>query len=281
MRLLTPSGARSFCQSFSGSPRTSDVDVAKYLDSFRSGKLFKEGTRDFEDLRDCLLRDAERQAFLAAGNFATVHRGLQAGVVGWSVVGLYYSSYFAARSLLSMHGGWVDANRRWVGLTDTTAGGLEFTYFKSAHPSIPRRLGTHKAFWSVFYHATTGLHAHADPAHAYALSPVQSSTTWLIDKRNEINYNAAAALKLTSSFTSRYDPGSIPTCFPGELKVYKNVANSLLALVAQFRIANGLSSDLSIGGTADLNAAITDLIRQNAPEDLRTHCQDAIAQFAA
>lgn len=281
MRLLTPSGARNFCQSFSGSAITHGIEVGKHLDTFRTVRAFNEGSPDFDDLRDCLLRDAERQTFLAAANFATAHRGMQAGSTAWTLIGLYYSAYFSARAILAMHGGWVDANRRWLGLTNLTSGSLELTYSRSAHPSIPRGWGTHKAFWSVFYHAVPSLIAHAPAADSFALSPVQSSTTWLIDKRNEMNYNSATSIKATDEFLTRYNPASIPACLPGELKVYKNISSSLLALTSQFRTAHGLRSDIGIGGHATLGEAIDGLVRVEAPADLAAHCAQVIRQFAA
>lgn len=281
MRLLTPSGARNFCQGFSASANTRDVDVGKYLDRFQRGRTFRERTRDFESLRDCLLRDAERQTFLAASNFANAHRGLQASSASWTLVGLYYTSYYAARAILAMHGGWVDANRRWLGLTDLTTDALEFTYYRSPHTAIPRKHGTHKAFWNVFYHAVSALEPYADVAHSYALSPVQSSATWLIDNRNKINYQPAMSMKLVSDFFSRYDPASIPAFFPGDLKVQLNVATSLLAITAQFRVSHGLRSDLNICGQPDLNAAIDQLIRLDTPNPIKNHCRTMIDQFSA
>lgn len=281
MRLLTPSGARSFCQSFTGSPDTQDIDVGKHLDTFRTVRLFHEGTPEFEALRDCLLRDAERQTFLAAANFATAHRGLQAGSMSWTLVGLYYSAYFAARAILSMHGGWVDANRRWLGLTNLSPGSFEFTYSRSAHSAIPKGWGTHKAFWSVFYHAVPTLQAHAPVAHAFSLSPVQSSNTWLISNRNEMNYNSATSIKATNEFVARYDPTSIPACLPGDLKVYKNISSSLLAVVSHFRTSYGLQSDVQIGGHSNIGDAIEILLKRDAPPELIAYCRQTITEFAA
>lgn len=281
MRLFTPSGARYFCQAFGSDASTLNIDFGKHLLKFKAGKSFKEGTNEFNSLRDCLLRDAERQAFLAAGNFAQVHRGIQGSNAAWSVVGFYYSAYFAARSLLAMHGGWVDSNRAWLDLSDSKQGSIEFIVRKSAHPSIPSKWGTHKAFWTVFYHAAKSIQNYAVAPHSYALSPIQSSDTWLIDNRNRLNYEAAASVRLTNDFLNRFDPAQIPACLPGDLKVYRNVAESLLALVAQFRVANGLATDINVGLQGNLTASITNLVRAPGPITLQTYSTDAIANFSS
>ena len=281
MRILTQSGARHFCQNFSASTNTPEIEVGTYLDRFRSGKTFAEGTPEFDDLRDCLLRDSERFAFLAAANFASTYRSLQACSAPWSVVGFYYTSFFAARSLLGMNGGWVDADRRWIDVTNLTPGSIELTYRRTKHTAIPNRHGTHKAFWAVFYHAARILHPYAAAQHAYALAPVQSSTSWLIDNRNKLNYGSAAAAKLVAEFLARFDAADVPNTLPGDLKVCRNIALSLLALVHQFRTSQGLTSDMNIGGAATLTDAIDLLVRQSRPPEIDTYCDTTLVGFAA
>lgn len=281
MRILTPSGARHFCQNFTSSASTSSVEVGRYLARFRSGRTFVEGTTEFENLRDCLLRDSERFSYHAAAAFASTLRSLQACSAPWACVGLYYTSFFAARALLSMHGGWVDGDRQWLEVTNINPGSIAITLRTSRHPGIPPRQGTHKAFWAVFYVACRQLQQHAVVQHSFALSPVQSSPTWLIDNRNRINYGSASAAKLVNEFTQRFNPADVARSLPGDVKVFKNVAESLLALVHQFRTAHGLATDASIGGEPDLTLAIDTQIRSNRPNEIDTYAANELLNFVA
>lgn len=281
MRILTPSGARHFCQNFSSSASTSSQEVGRYLSKFRSGRVFIEGTAEFNNLRDCLLRDSERFAFHAAAAFASTLRSLQASSAPWACVGLYYTSFFAARSILGMHGGWIDGDRQWLEATNISPGSISITLRTSRHPVIPPRQGSHKAFWSVFYFACRTLQPYAAAQNSFALSPVQSSNTWLIDNRNKINYGSARAARLVDEFYRRYNPANVTRSLPGDVKVFKNVAESLLALANQFRVAHGLATDIAICGAGDLTTAIDNQIRAGRDATLDAYAAQELLSFVA
>ncbi|WP_143006572.1 hypothetical protein [Aquimonas voraii] len=228
-----------------------------------------------------MLRDSERLAYHAAATFASTLRSLQASSAPWSCVGLYYTSFFAARSILGMHGGWVDGDKQWLEATNINPGSIEITLRTARHPAIQAKQGSHKAFWSVFYFACRPLHPHAAAQHSFALSPVQSSSTWLIDNRNRINYGSADASKLVDEFQRRYDPTNVAQSLPGDVKVFRNVAISLLALANQFRRAHGLATDAPPVGALNLDEAINNQIRANRDVALDAFSSAELMNFVA
>ncbi len=136
MKIFTPPGASHFSGTFSRAAATVATDVKDYLDRVGGKKFFLEDSPEFAELRDCMIREAERYVFLSATTYAASLRALRASAVSWSVVGLYYSTFFAAKALLEMHGGWVDGPSRWLEASKSQPGSLELTFYKTDHPYL-------------------------------------------------------------------------------------------------------------------------------------------------
>lgn len=281
MRILTQAGARHFCQSFGASPDSARIEVGKFTQGMNSGRATREGSKPYGDLRDCLLRDSERFIFLGASNFASGLQHMRAASAAWAVVGFYYSSFYSARALLAMNGGWADGEKAWIEVTGANPGSIELTYKRSRHPALGRNEKSHRAFWTIFYSACRSIQRYAPPQHSYALSPVQNSVSWLSDNRNRINYGAESALGLTEELLARFNPADVGNSLPGDVKVFRNIAKSMLANAAQFRTSNGLSTDIQIGGNATLTASIDGLVRSARPEALNDYAITEIETFAA
>lgn len=280
MNILTPSGAKHFCSGFSSAQTTALIDVRNYLGG--RSKSFPEGTPRFDELRDCLIRESERYAFLSAAAYAASWRIVRASAASWAIVGFYYSAFFAAKSLLGMHGGWIDGPNRWLEVTNGNPSSLELTFKKTTHPLLTTLASgsSHKAFWTVFYSALRPLGPYV-PAHtAFALQPVHSSETWLIDNRNNFNYSPNQALRLLWDFLARFDAHSMPSCFPGDLKVFSNIAVAMQQIVHDFRVAHNLAGDVFAGNYTDLRDAVDQLIRADRETDLDTYSARQIGTFS-
>lgn len=278
MRVFSPSSARHFCSGFSGHTASATSEVDTLLVNLGSPKVVKEGTGNYDALRDCILREAERSIFMAAAKRIAALRALSEATAAWTVVGLYYSCFFSARALLAMHGGVVLKNKRWLEVENSTPGKIELKINKTQHAAANTgKFGSHQYFWKVFYHAAQSIYPFAPATDAHALDPVSASETWLIDARNQYNYKTTDALALLSDFAVRFDATKVPGCFPGTIAVFSNVATALQSLTHYFRRDYGLQSDLLAGRFASIDDAVNHWIRAQVNPALSDHA-DAVAQ---
>lgn len=265
MRLLTPTSAGHFCASFSANTSTQVCTVKEYLrrSANRNVRSFVEGTPKFAEFRDCLLREAERSLFFSNALYSNAMTANRAATSGWTFVTLYYSAFMAAQGLLAMHGGWIVGKDFWIESTNGTPGSLELTVRKTIHPRLTSLKGpsSHKAFWSLFYWAVRTLHTHAPNQLAFALTPIQSSDTWLIDTRNKYNYQMPAALQLMQHFSQGYNGQQLPQSMPSQIVTVDNTATALLELGADWRAAYSLSSDIVAGTYPTLQSALSGLVK--------------------
>lgn len=281
MRILTQAGARHFCQSFSASATSSDIEVARHLKRLAPTRPLREGHQSYADLRDCLLRDAERFCFLAASNYASALRHLSAASSAWAVTGFYYSSFFSARALLAIHGGWIDGDKSWLEVTGAAPGSIELTLRRTRHPGLSGRDKSHRAFWTIFYGVAPQFQRYAPAQHAYSLSPVQNSPSWLSDNRNRLNYGSANSFELASDFLSRFNSANIASSLPGDVKVFRNVAKSMLENASAFRTASGLATDVHLAGFGNISEAVAELIRVERNPYLSRFAEEEIERFVA
>lgn len=266
MQILTPSGAKHFCQSFSADASTAHCTVRDFLGRHAKTKRnFSEGSAEFNALRDCLLREAERSLFLSNALYANALRTNRESTSWWSHVTLYYAAFFAARGLLAMHGGWLIDRDLWIEVTNQTTGSIQLTINRTRHPQLTSNSAnsTHKSFWRVFYWAVRSLHTHAPNNLAFALSPIQSRDTWLIDSRNELNYHSTKALDSINEFINNYNALNLPGSLPRHLRVIDNAANALLELAATWRATYNLAADVLSNRQPTLQAALDLMIKNN------------------
>jgi hypothetical protein len=222
-----------------------------------------EGSPKFAELRDCILREAERMLFISnalSGNALVANKGASSP---WTLVTLYYSAFLAAQGLLAMHGGYMVDRKIWVECKNTQGGSLALNIHRTLHPRLVHLSGpsSHKAFWTLFYYAVRSLYTHASNQLAFALTPIQQSDTWLIDTRNKYNYQMPAAMQLLQDFERGYDGQRLPQSMPSQLVTVDNTAHALREIAADWRAAYSLQSDIVAATHPNLQDAVNDRIK--------------------
>lgn len=232
--------AKYYCRNFQPTAGVS----AGSLENFVSGTLrgigsLKEGTPEFNNYRDCALREAERCLFFSISNYRRALDLMMPGASSWAHVTLYYSSYFAARALLGMFGGWID-NRMVIEVAASRPGNQQLTV--SRKPQTTYR-GSHERFWDLFYGAVASLVPWVDSKVRFAITPVSNIVTWQSQNRNDVNYDSFLACQLAYSFQANFSPAKFPTSLPGRLSTQFSVSEGLLLITTRFVRQFGLMTD--------------------------------------
>jgi hypothetical protein len=201
-----------------------------------------EGTSVFDEVRSVLLRETDRSILLASSNFIRSLEGLRASSSSWCVVGLYYSSWYAAQAILGMLGCWMGKPKRWIDVVDANPGKQRLQLHRS--PYATHVAGSHRILWHAYYSAVAPLTTWFSPAAALAVTPVSSNKEWFIDLRNKVNYLPSEAFGLMRDFNSNFDRSAIPSCFPGELNSAYQVARSFLSMLSELAAHTGIDTDV-------------------------------------
>lgn len=245
MKSLTKSGAKHFVGSFAATPASARQGVEDYLTTSKAkGSTFIEGSPRFAELRDCMLREADRSLLLSVNCFARALGGLRAASAYWSLVGLYYASFFSAKAVLGMHGCWMCRPKMWIEVIDANPGKQKLAYRTVAYGG---RGGSHQIAWIAFYSAMTPLRSWLTTGHAkLAAYPVNSNDTWLIETRNEVNYDPAKAFKMKEDFEATYDSTNLPSCFGGKLRTMFDITHAFVLFARDTAKEMGLQTDVYV-----------------------------------
>lgn len=258
MRALSQTGAHYFCTAFSAAAVSSARDMDELLANALKGKKnVTENTPLYPIYRDTLLREAERAFFLGVACFRRAHDILLASSSFWAHVTLYYTSWFAAHSILELFGCW--AGGLHIGVQHDMPGQQAFEL--SPAPSGGK---THQIFWSTYYSAMAPLRNWIDPSLNLAIDPVNSNVKWQIENRNRINYRTFEALDLVGKFDNQFDPSNFPMSLPGETATQYEVAKTTILLAAHFIISLRVNTDAFAALRPGRQRSIDELIF-NAP----------------
>ena len=74
-----------------------------------------------------------------------------------------------------------------------------------------------------------------------AKTPVHSQESWLINTRNDVNYEPQVAFKIITEFESSFLPTSIPGSLKGRLSTMLQVARACNVLAKENAVRVGLS----------------------------------------
>ena len=247
MRPFTIQGATYYCSSFQ--PRPGDAE--RSLDEFSLTHLggvrsITEGSKLFQDFCACTLRETERNLFLAVSHFRRALDLMIPGAVHWAYVTLYYGTWYAAHSLLGILGCSV-LNKRVIHVGRSTPGNQEFRIQKIGNGQgqyYVTQSGSHRTFWELFYKTAPSVRYWlTDPTASVALAPVANNNNWLIDQRNQINYNSETGIRLSGEFEKTFAECDFPHCLPGALNTQFGICEGLIA--ASFSLASrfGLGTD--------------------------------------
>lgn len=204
-----------------------------------AGRTYAEGTPVFEDLRACSMREVERLFFLGISNYRRSFDLLTPASSSWAQVTMYYAAYYCASSLLGMFGAWKLRGARILDVSIGTPGSqsLVTRNFPSSYT------GSHQMFWDFFYANAASLTTWVDPSLRFALAPFSGTVTWLIDNRNDVNYDSYAACSLVVNFQSGFRRSRFPTSLPGTLNTQFRLTEALVAITSQFAKQFGVDTD--------------------------------------
>lgn len=255
--LALTTGAPHLCAGFGRSARPKSEGMKDFLDAkgFRSGTLLNEGTADFDEMRDCMLRETEGSLFIATALMRWSHSIMAETASHWAQTTLYYASFHAAKSILGTQGGWYDGMSWVVESNINNPGSQQFTVRKWKDTTGTRR-GSHQKFWDEYYDSVAGLAAWLDPALASAIHPTNGDNHWLTDSRNLYNYVPAQAFAHMAAFKAKFSAATFPASLNTELATQFEVSRAMLG--AAFKIGKDcvLKTDVVANRRTDLEATV-------------------------
>ena len=137
------------------------------------------------------------------------------------------------------------ASNRWIEVIDANPGNQKLEYKTSVYHCSGGEKGSHKVTWVAFYEAMNKLSAWLTSPHAkLAINPVNASKTWMINTRNEVNYDPLAAFEMMGAFQSTFDPENIPKCFGGKLQTMFQITQAFVLFSKELAINYGLKTDV-------------------------------------
>lgn len=220
--------ARHYCHGFSPPSRAQSFRTyAKTL----SNTSFTEGSSRFDEYRASALQDAERSLYIAVSHYRRTLDLLLPSSAAWATVTCYYGSFHSARALMHLFGCAV-INKRVVDV-DHSAAGSQRLRIRSIKSQSLTTQGSHREFWELFYKAMTPVRPLVDSSLRFGLTP-GPSPTWLIDQRNELNYDSFHYLDAGADFARRFDPDTFPGSLPGLLATQYQVLEALLLISLGF-----------------------------------------------
>ncbi|MBT3273979.1 MAG: hypothetical protein HN368_12555 [Spirochaetales bacterium] len=246
MQLFSVNAAEHFSREYTQSPTSQQITVNDHFTrtSRPSHRSFNEGTADFADLRDCVLRESERYLFLSASNYRRFVDLLMTSSASWALVTAYYGCWYSAHALLGMFG--CSILKNYVLDVDASRPGnqrLRYRRINGSPGTGTTRRGSHQQFWDLFYSAVSALRP-IIPSHLVpAVSPVNGDPVWLIQKRNQFNYQAVSSIELTTQFENVFDPNQFENTLPGSLSTVYGILKMMLELTFGFAKQFQLSTD--------------------------------------
>lgn len=247
MRIFNVTGADHFCKKFGATAGPSAIPIGSLLNRICAGwardqhGTFREGTKQFDELRDCLLRDVERELFMAASQYRRSLDLMIPGSASWAHVTLYYGCFYAASAFLGMFGGWINAPHYLVEVTRAVPGQQELTV--RYRPSSIQGMGTHRAFWDQFYGACNSLYSWVPAKYLPAIQPVGSDSSWQIDSRNAVNYDSHNAIQLLKEFEDNFAESTFPNSLPGDLNTQYKITEATVLLAFDYARTFNLDTD--------------------------------------
>ena len=267
MRLFGVNEAKHFCKGFFVGPATysgSLKDFYRLCMEPRRSTAITEGATVFEDYRVCLLREAERSVFLSISQYRRAVDLMVQSACPWCQVTLYYGAWFAAHAILGLLGGAIFP-RRVIGVERGAIGKQTFRARKIGSGAANENTlytGSHRVFWDLFYGAVRTLRPSVDPRLSAVLSPVTGDKVWLIDRRNEVNYDMQTALDLCSQFPNATPGAALPASLPGTLGTQWGITEGLVQLASWLCGELEIATDAldSIGYSGQLGRASSELV---------------------
>lgn len=242
MGIFGEAEARYYCSKFNHTLGAPAGSLDAYANSVLKGiHSLKENTPDFDDYRDCALRETERCLFLSISYYRRALDMMIPGASSWAHVTLYYSAFFAARALLGTFGGWISNSTKIVVQVGASTPGAQELLVTRNYPTTYR--GSHERFWDIFYTIIVPLDPWLEPQFRFALSPMSGNVGWQTHNRNDINYDSLLACQLGSNFQTSFKAKNFPASLPGALSTQFSITDALLAIATKYAADFNLATD--------------------------------------
>jgi len=227
--------------------------------------VISERTVVGNEYRDCLLREVDRSLFFSASHYRRSLDLMTISASPWAHVTLYYCSYFAARALIGMFGGWIEAPNMRIEPTAGTPGAQQFLVTRNLK-SLSTFKGPHRMFWDFYYAAMASLAPWIPPNLSIAITPVSSNPVWQIEMRNSINYDTDVACELSAAFGRSKVLSGFPGALPGVLSTQFKVSQAAVELAFWFAKDFRIRTDglLKLGKRRKRSGLIRELVYDTA-----------------
>ena len=266
MRIFLISEARQFCSQFIGLHGKSEGSLLEFYRLNLENKVsqLNEGTPIFNEYRDCLLRDVERNLFFSVSNYRRSLDLMLPSSSHWAHVTSYYASFYCAKAFLGIFGGAI-FEKVVIDVQNGTPGQQSLKIRKIGNRSgqiSSTYNGSHRRFWDFFYRAVVQLRPMVSPALSRCLTPIGGDKVWQIGMRNEINYDSWLGLNLVSNFLNSFDKRTFPNSLPGVLSTQYGIVENMLELSFLFVKQFGLNTDSlnRLSNIHNISGKINDLI---------------------
>lgn len=249
MRIFGVADATYYCSRFGRTVGDSQGSIRNFIvtkfGSPSSVTSIREGTSIYQEYLDCSLRDVERSLFFAVVHHRKSHDLLFSSSSPWAFVTLYYGSWYASRALLGLFGCEI-FGKHIVDVHQGTSGSQELQIRKIGNQIDQEPTsysGSHERYWDIFYSSVRSLIPMVTSRLAPALSPILGNPTWLIENRNNVNYDTRIGIALAEDFKRQFSPTNFPASLPGVLSTQFHVFESLLEIACDFARSFGLHTD--------------------------------------
>jgi len=247
MRLFSAVEAKHYCSRFGRSVGDSEESIYEFQKThlITKHRTLSEGTPIFDEYRDCLLRDVERNLFLSASHYRRSLDLMISSASPWTHVTLYYGSGYAAHALLGIFGCTIikkcviDVEKGQLGNQSLRIrrmgnglGQVTSTYS-----------GSHEKFWDLFYQAFQSIIMVIPLIYQSAVAPIGGNPIWQIENRNNINYDSFTGIKLAEAFERDFTSTHFPVCLPGVMNKQFKVLELLLEMSFYYAQVFGLVTD--------------------------------------
>lgn len=229
MAILSDPLAKYFASLYYDHPSLSTNDIDAYLiaEIKNKQKSFSETDGTLQPIVYLLMKEAESSFFLGLNNFVRGLEILGTGLGNWAHVTFYYSSFYSAKSILALYGGW--AKNNWVTQVDSPVK-TNLTLKTIKWKPNGNKLSSHKAFWSYYFDSMKNISNNIPSKYQPALNPINNDVFWMTKTRNILNYQINDALKINSNVLSDLDINNFPYSLPQEISRQYNQAKNILLL---------------------------------------------------
>lgn len=240
MQIFKISEAKYFCTSFSNTTGFSERSIKEFFNhnirNNRTNFILNENTSIFKEYRDCALREIERNLYFAFSHYRRTLDLMISSSSSWGYVTIYYACFFCARALLGLFGCYI-FDRYVIDVKNGNIGQQVLRVKKignKANEEFTTYNGSHQKFWDLFYNAFNPFRPMVTPEQRISLSPINNDPAWLINQRNEVNYDTWYALSLSKDFLNSFNKQNFPNSLPGVLRTGYGVLESLIDLTSTY-----------------------------------------------